>query len=46
MIGTQARRGSTAIVALVVVVIAIATFVVAQIRYGGPIYLNTRCRTS
>jgi methyl-accepting chemotaxis protein len=38
MIGTHTRKGSIAIVALVVIVIAIATFVVGQIRYGGPIY--------
>jgi len=38
MIRDQARNGSNILIALVVAAVAISTFVILQIRYGGPIY--------
>jgi len=38
MIKDQARRGTTMLIALVGISIALSTFVVLQIRYGGPIF--------
>jgi methyl-accepting chemotaxis protein len=38
MIKDQARRGTTMLIALVGISISLSTFVVLQIRYGGPIF--------
>ncbi|RVU03888.1 methyl-accepting chemotaxis protein [Novosphingobium umbonatum] len=38
MIRDQARNGSNILIGLVLVAVAISTFVILQIRYGGPIY--------